>query len=103
MSTEPAAEQFVQEYQARYGTAPPPYAAEGWDAAQRIIAAVAAGATDRAPLAAALASQKSYSGVAGTYRFGGDGELVSGPVHLFQEEYAGWSDLGSAERVISSR
>ena len=102
--TDLAAQRFVQSYQFRYGTAPPPFAAEGWDAAQSILAAVRAGNTDGASIAEYLAGQRSFEGLGGNYVFRpSDGELSSGKVLLFEQMQGRWVLLGSSRDVIPPR
>ena len=102
--TDLAAQRFVQSYQFRYGTSPPPFAVEGWDAAQRILAAVRAGNTGGASIAEYLAVQRSFEGLGGNYVFRpGDGEASSGKVALFEETQGRWVLLGSSRNVVPPR
>src|SRR3989304_2294690 len=41
-STDPAVIRFIQDYQAEFGSPPGPYAAEAWDAARALLAALTA-------------------------------------------------------------
>jgi branched-chain amino acid transport system substrate-binding protein len=79
-STDLEVQRFVQEYQSRYGTAPSAYAAEGWDAAQLVMDAIAAVGQDRTAIADALRPPFDTTGLLRTYHVGGDGESRPGVV-----------------------
>jgi branched-chain amino acid transport system substrate-binding protein len=71
------AQQLVHDYQAATGLEPGIYAAEAWDAAAVLIAAVRAGAVGRAAMDASVADLETYEGVAAAYRFDRDGSLAA--------------------------
>ncbi len=63
---QPAVEQFVKNFQARFKETPDAMAALGYDSAKILIDAIRrAGTTDSAKLRAALAATKDYEGVTG--------------------------------------
>jgi branched-chain amino acid transport system substrate-binding protein len=70
-----AAQRFIQDYQSEYGSAPGPYAVEGWDAAHLLVRAVREGAPTRAGVVSSLAATGSEDGLGGSYVFT-DGELA---------------------------
>jgi branched-chain amino acid transport system substrate-binding protein len=59
------AQKFVQDYQSAYGSPPGVYSAEGWDAAQRFLAAVNSGATTAISIESYLANHRTFEGLAG--------------------------------------
>jgi branched-chain amino acid transport system substrate-binding protein len=75
-STTLAARRFIQDYQAAFGLPPGPYAAEAWDVTHMFLEAIREGATSRGEVAAYLGGLSAYEGLAGTYAFGGNGELA---------------------------
>ncbi|MDP9329635.1 MAG: ABC transporter substrate-binding protein [Actinomycetota bacterium] len=72
-----AAQQLVHDYQAATGLEPGVYAAEAWDAASVLIAAVRAGVAGRSEMGASIARLETYDGVAGAYRFDPIGSLTA--------------------------
>jgi branched-chain amino acid transport system substrate-binding protein len=72
-----AAQQLVHDYQAATGLEPGVYAAEAWDAASVLIAAVRAGVAGRSEMGASIARLEAYVGVAGAYRFDPIGSLTA--------------------------
>jgi branched-chain amino acid transport system substrate-binding protein len=89
------ASSFVEAYQARYGTAPDMFAAQGYTATWLIATALRdAGSTDPAAVAAALTAITSQESVYGTLTYsGGQAEVEETALHLV------WRDGGSLERV----
>jgi hypothetical protein len=75
-STAFEARRFIQDYQSEFGSAPAAYAVEGWDAGHLIRLAVREGAPTRADVGVWLEGVAAHRGLAGTYRFGTDGELL---------------------------
>ncbi len=67
---------FIQDYQAEFGAPPGAYAVEGWDAANLLLRALAAGGPSREATRTFLASVSAAEGLAQSYRFGPDGELA---------------------------
>lgn len=65
-STEPAVQEFVKKYQARYGSTPDSIAALGYDAAMLLFDALRrAGTTDSTKLREAIATTQGFPGVTG--------------------------------------
>jgi branched-chain amino acid transport system substrate-binding protein len=95
-------ETFIQTYQARYGTAPGPFALEGWDSAQLLLSKMSAGATTRAALRGAISSTTQYRGVAHSYTFMSDGALSTESAYIWfhKDGYAKWLPLGPSSRVL---
>ena len=91
-STAFAARRFIQDYQSEFGSAPAAYAVEGWDAGHLIRLAVREGAPTREDVGAWLGGVAAHRGVAGTYRFGTDGELLDpgGTVRLYRVVGGRW-------------
>ncbi len=94
-STDLAAQRFIQDYQAEYGSPPGIYAAEGWDVARMFVAAFRSGAVDRTEVARSLQGLDGFEGLANTYVFQADGELAPGSavVHLYRDEGGRWIPL----------
>jgi branched-chain amino acid transport system substrate-binding protein len=95
-STRPDARRFIHDFQSRYGSPPGVFGPEGWDVGGMLLAAFRSGAVDRRTVADALAASDGYDGLANTYRFGEDGELVSGStgMHVFRAKGVRWVPLG---------
>ncbi len=91
-STDLRAQRFIQDYQSEFGVPPGPFAAEGWDVARMLLAALEAGARTRAQVADALAEVPTFEGLARTYVFGPDGELrdQSDAVRAYRDEGVRW-------------
>lgn len=89
-------QRFVQEFQAKYGGSPGPFAAEGWDAAQLFLSEIKAGRIDRKSLASAITGTKMFDGLAGTYVLRSDGELAAGSerVRLYEDRNGQWVASG---------
>ena len=75
-STAFAARRFIQDYQSEFGSAPAAYAVEGWDAAHLVLRAARGAAATRQDVAGWLGGVAAHDGLARTYRFGTDGELL---------------------------
>jgi len=65
----PEVQDFVKSYQVKYGKAPTMFAAQAYDAANLIIEALKAGATDRLSLRDKLSAVKNFPGVTGKTSF----------------------------------
>jgi hypothetical protein len=91
-STAFAARRFIQDYQSEFGSAPAAYAVEGWDAGHLIRLAIREGAPTREDVGAWLGGVAAHRGVAGTYRFGTDGELLdpAGTVRVYRVVGGRW-------------
>jgi branched-chain amino acid transport system substrate-binding protein len=98
-STRPEARRFIHDFQSKYGSPPGVFGPEGWDVGGMLLAAFRSGAVDRQTVAEALAASAGYEGLANTYRFDEDGELVSDAagVHVFRAEGVRWVPLGEGE------
>jgi branched-chain amino acid transport system substrate-binding protein len=81
-ASDSAATTFTTAYQAAYGTLPPPFAAEAFDATNFALAGVSSGAATSGTLAAYLRS-RTYDGLTKTLRFDARGEAVGAPVYLY--------------------
>lgn len=81
----PDAAQFIEDYQAKYGEDPQPFAAQAYDSAGIVLAAIAQAAEEagdvptREAIAAAVRATENYDGITGTYTFddNGDPELAT--------------------------
>jgi hypothetical protein len=91
-STAFAARRFIQDYQSEFGSAPAAYAVEGWDAGHLIRRAVRDGAPTRQEVGAWLGGVAAHRGLAGTYRFGTDGNLIDpdGTVRVYRVVGGRW-------------
>lgn len=81
----PGATKFVQDFQAQFGAAPQPYAAEAYDAAgiclkaiEQASKAIGGEIPTRHEVVLAIRALKDYAGIAGTYNFNKNGEQVLG-------------------------
>jgi branched-chain amino acid transport system substrate-binding protein len=83
-------QRFVQDYQSRNGSPPAPFAAEGYDAASRILDAIEAGNTDRASIDSFISSQTSFDGLAGSYRFDANGFRTNATIEVSQDRRGTW-------------
>jgi branched-chain amino acid transport system substrate-binding protein len=98
----PAAAQFIEDYTARYGEVPTPFAAQSYDSAGVIIAALerlveANGAVvpTRAELAAEVRATVDYEGITGTITFDAVGDPEFSNYYVIQISSADpalWSD-----------
>ncbi|MEX2421718.1 MAG: ABC transporter substrate-binding protein [Actinomycetota bacterium] len=75
-------QRFIQDYQARFGSAPGAYAVEGWDAANLLLQAFREGEPTRGSVQGFLGGLASVEGLVGVYRFTPDGELVDPANHV---------------------
>lgn len=91
-STRPVARRFIHDFQSKYGSPPGVFGPEGWDVGGMLLEAFHAGAVDRRTVAVSLSATNGYDGLANTYRFDGNGELVTGAtgVHVFRAEGVRW-------------
>jgi len=78
----PAAAKFVTDYTTAYGTPPATYSAEGFDAANVILAAIAAGKTTGKDINDYIGSN-SFTGITKTIKFTATGDVESGGVYLY--------------------
>ncbi|MBM3450477.1 MAG: branched-chain amino acid ABC transporter substrate-binding protein [Armatimonadetes bacterium] len=76
----PEAKTFAANFKAKFGRDPEPFAAQAFDSARIIIAAIEnvsrRGRPDRASVAAAVRNTKNWKGVTGTISFDGRGDLA---------------------------
>jgi branched-chain amino acid transport system substrate-binding protein len=87
MRLKPSARAFFEAFAVRYPMllVAPQYAAEAYDAAGLLLAAVAqAGRIDRAATLAALQATGSYTGALGTIRFDENGDLIDPEIGLYR-------------------
>jgi hypothetical protein len=84
---------YLNHYQSEHGLAPGVYAAEGWDAGRLAADAVRDGATDRTRMRDAFTGLTEHEGVARTYVFDDDGELVGGEPGLYVAAGTRWLSL----------
>lgn len=86
----PYAAQFAADYEARYASTAPPFAAQAFDAASICIEAIAraadqaGGRPTREQVRSALRELRNYEGIAGSYRFTQRGELAQAPYYIVQ-------------------
>jgi hypothetical protein len=92
-SAEPEAITLLHAFQANFGIQLGPFGVEGWDAGTLIVES-AGDRPSRASFAAALDALTSFRGLAGTYRFDGDGERSDAPVYSYRATGARWLQVG---------
>jgi branched-chain amino acid transport system substrate-binding protein len=102
-STDPAAQKFVADFTAKYGTPPGIYAGEGWDIAQMYIAAFKAGKTTPQQITDFLHGLSGFKGLTKSYTFQSNGELdaTSVTIYLYKDDNGTWTYLGPASTVIT--
>jgi branched-chain amino acid transport system substrate-binding protein len=95
-----AARRFIQTFQSENGTAPGPFALEGWDAARAIVTGLDAAGPSRTELASWLGGLARFDGLGSSYRWV-DGELVSASTHVRTYEVVGgrWVLAGQDEQA----
>lgn len=89
----PAGQAFASAYQAANNTAPGTYSAQGYDAANFILAAIKAGNTSAKAINSYLASN-SYTGVAGPLKFNSQGEINAPQVEAYQVQNGALTPVG---------
>jgi branched-chain amino acid transport system substrate-binding protein len=101
-STSAAAQTFVTDYKAKWGTDPAIYAGEGYDIAQMYIAAFKAGKTSRQDITQFVHDLNNFPGLTKNYTFQPNGELVADSVvdYIYQVKSGAWIVLGSTKDVI---
>jgi branched-chain amino acid transport system substrate-binding protein len=101
-STDPAAQQFVKDYNAEFGEDPQIYGAEGWDIAQLFIAAMKEGNTDRQSITDWLHGVQGFQGLTKAYTFDDTGELAPEARILFfyEVQKGAWTVLGASTDVV---
>jgi hypothetical protein len=90
-----ASRRFVNAYQSEHGLPPGVYAAEGWDAGRFASDAIARGAADRVAMQRSVRALTGFVGVARTYAFGVDGELVGAAPNLFVAAGTRWLPISA--------
>jgi branched-chain amino acid transport system substrate-binding protein len=87
--TDPRVQQFVKDYQARYGSVPDALAATGYDAALIMFDAIKrANSLESAAIRDALAATKNFPGVTGTVTFNENRDAVK-PIMMIKIEPGG--------------
>ena len=81
-SARPAVQTFVGAYQRRFGRPPDLLAAQGYDATQWILTAIASGADTPKKVASAVAGVKRYDGVSGYVSEIQNGEAIKRPFFI---------------------
>jgi branched-chain amino acid transport system substrate-binding protein len=77
-----AATKFVSDYTAAFGSPPATYSAEGFDSANLILSAIAAGKTT-GPDINTFVSAANYTGITKTIQFDANGDVQAGGVYLY--------------------
>jgi branched-chain amino acid transport system substrate-binding protein len=101
-SNDPAAQQFIKDYNAEFGEDPQIYGPEGYDIAQLYIAAMKDGNTDRESITTWLQNVEGFQGLTKAYTFDDTGELEPEARILFFYEVnkGAWEVLGSSDEVV---
>lgn len=93
----PESKQFIADYKAafagdQFNGEPQAYSANGYEAANIIIAAMkAAGKKDREAIRAAIAATKDYKGVIGTTSFDANGDTTNRWISIYQVKGGAWT------------
>lgn len=89
----PPAKAFLAAYVAKFGSkASQTYAPQGYDAAQAILKAIAAGNRSRSSINSYL-STESFDGVSGHIKFQPDGNVVTNTVNILKFQSGSWQYL----------
>lgn len=101
-STDPAAQKFISDFKAKYGSDPGIYSGEAWDISQMFIAALTAGKTTRQGITDYLHGLSGFKGLTKSYTFQSNGELQADSVtiYVYKDEGGEWSYLGPASQVL---
>ena len=99
VSGTPAGAAFVKAYQSAFNTAPGTYSAEGYDAANVILAAIKAGNTTSTAINSYINSH-SYSGITKTITFTSTGDIQGGGIYVYQTSGTGFKSLGLVSKLV---
>lgn len=102
-SADPAAQQFISDYQAEYGVAPGPYGAESYDVAQIFLAAVKVGSTTREEVSSFVRDLPGFQGLTKSYTFLENGELApdSQILYFYEVQSGDWVPVGPSDQVLA--
>jgi branched-chain amino acid transport system substrate-binding protein len=90
---------FVAAYQKQFDTSPQAYSAEGYDAANMIVAAIKSGVRDRQELVDYLHGN-SFDGVTRTYKFRENGEPEGTTINIYQIKEGKIAWLGTTDDLL---
>ncbi len=99
VSGTPAGAAFVKAYQAAFNTAPGTYSAEGFDAANVILAAIKAGNTTSVAINNYI-NTHSYAGITKTITFTSTGDIKGGGIYVYQTDGTGFKSLGLVSKLV---
>lgn len=91
--------EFAAAYRARFAAGPPAFAAEAYDAANALLAAVAAGARNRADVDAFLRTA-DLDGITRPLRWSGNGEPARARFRLVESTSDGFVDQGPVPAAV---
>src|SRR5690606_16195342 len=77
--------EFVEKYEAAYGSKPDMFAANAYDSARILIEVIARVGTDRAAIRDGIAATKDFPGVTGVTSFAENGDAVK-PLYILRVE-----------------
>ena len=86
---------FTTAFRAQFGSAPPPYSAEAYDATSFVLAALKWGATTPLTIDTYLATH-DYVGITKTIRFLPDGDLIGDTVYVSKVKAGQIVQIGTA-------
>jgi branched-chain amino acid transport system substrate-binding protein len=95
----PAGSKFVTDYNAAFSTAPATYSAEGFDAANDILSAIAAGKTTGADINTYINSTP-YTGITKTIAFDSNGDVKGGGIYLYGIQSGKLTFLGLVDDLV---
>jgi branched-chain amino acid transport system substrate-binding protein len=90
---------FVAAYQKQFSASPQAYSAEGYDAANMIVAALKSGVKDRQGLVNWLKSN-SYKGITRDYKFQPNGEPEGTTINIYQIKDGKIAWLGTTDELV---
>ena len=99
VSATAAGQAFTTAYQAKFKTAPGTYSAEGYDAANVILAAIKAGNTTSTAINSYISSH-SYQGITKTIAFTSTGDINGGAIYVYQAGTSAFKSLGLVSSLI---
>jgi branched-chain amino acid transport system substrate-binding protein len=90
---------FVAAYRKEFNASPQAYSAEGYDAANMIIAALKSGVRDREGLVGYLKSN-SYKGITRDYKFQPNGEPIGTTINIYEIKNGKIAWLGTTDDLL---
>jgi branched-chain amino acid transport system substrate-binding protein len=94
-----AGQAFTTAYKTAFSVAPGTYSAEGYDAANDILAAIAVGNTTGATINTFISSHP-FTGITKTITFDPKGEVAGGGIYVYQVQGTALASLGLVSKLV---